>query len=138
MANVAAVQWDHEKPKVRLKEQESRLTKEQYAQLLAESGADEAVLRGLLEKGTRSGAMQAEIARLNEEIRALGAVNLAALEELQTAQERKQYLDAQSQDLTEAMATLEDAIRRIDRETRERPAQGRTGCCAGGGGEAHC
>ena len=49
-----------------------------------------------------------------------GAVNLAALEELRTAQERKDYLDAQSRDLTEAIATLEDAIRRIDRETRER------------------
>jgi len=64
--------------------------------------------------------MQAEIARLNEEIKALGAVNLAALEELQAAQERKTYLDAQSADLNEAMTTLEDAIRRIDRETRER------------------
>ena len=105
---------------VRLKEQEARLTEEQYAQQLAESGADEEALRSVLEKGTRSGALQSEIARLNEEIRALGAVNLAALEELETAQERKTYLDAQSQDLTEAMTTLEDAIRRIDRETRER------------------
>ncbi|MEN3352137.1 MAG: chromosome segregation protein [Betaproteobacteria bacterium] len=105
---------------VRLKEQEARLTEEQYAQQLAESGADEATLQGVLEKGTRSGALQTEIGRLNEDIKALGAVNLAALEELQTAQERKTYLDAQSQDLTEAMSTLEDAIRRIDRETRER------------------
>ena len=105
---------------VRLKEQEARLTEEQFAQQLAESGADEVALRGLLEKGTRSGALQNEIARLNEEIKALGAVNLAALEELRTSQERKTYLDAQSQDLTEAMTTLEDAIRRIDRETRER------------------
>ena len=105
---------------VRLKEQEARLTEEQYAQQLAESGADEEALRAMLEKGTRSGALQTEIGRLNEEIRALGAVNLAALEELQAAQERKNYLDSQSQDLTEAMTTLEDAIRRIDRETRER------------------
>jgi chromosome segregation protein len=105
---------------VRLKEQEARLTEEQYAQQLAESGADEEALRAVLEKGTRSGALQTEIARLNEDIKALGAVNLAALEELQVAQERKTYLDAQSQDLNEAMTTLEDAIRRIDRETRER------------------
>ncbi|MGZ5117536.1 MAG: chromosome segregation protein SMC [Burkholderiales bacterium] len=105
---------------VRLKEQEARLTEEQYKQQLAESGADEALLQGVLEKGTRSGALQNEIGRLNEEIKVLGAVNLAALEELQTAQERKTYLDAQSADLTEAMTTLEDAIRRIDRETRER------------------
>jgi chromosome segregation protein len=105
---------------VRLKEQEARLTEEQYAQQLADAGAKDEELAALLEKGTRSGAMQSEIARLNEEIRALGAVNLAALEELQAGQERKNYLDAQSHDLTEAMATLEDAIRRIDRETRER------------------
>ena len=51
---------------------------------------------------------------------ALGAVNLAALEELDASQQRKNYLDAQSQDLHEALTTLEDAIRRIDRETRER------------------
>jgi len=108
---------------IRLKEQEARLTEEQYAQQLAESGADEAALQALLARGTRSGAMQAEIVRLNDELKVLGAVNLAALEELQTAQERKTYLDAQSQDLTEAMQTLEDAIRRIDRETRERLQQ---------------
>jgi uncharacterized protein YigA (DUF484 family) len=49
----------------------------------------------------------------------LGPVNLAALEELATASERKSFLDAQSADLAEAIGTLEDAIRRIDRETRE-------------------
>ena len=105
---------------IRLKEQEARLTEEQYAQQLVDSGADENALRAVLEKGTRSGALQTEIARLNDEIKALGAVNLAALEELEAARERKVYLDTQSQDLNEAMATLEDAIRRIDRETRER------------------
>jgi chromosome segregation protein len=46
-------------------------------------------------------------------------VNLAALEELNVARERKGFLDAQSEDLTTAINTLEDAIRRIDRETRE-------------------
>ena len=50
-------------------------------------------------------------------------MNLAALEELTTARERKAYLDAQSQDLTEAVTTLESAIRKIDRETRERLQQ---------------
>ena len=105
---------------VRLKEQEARLTEEQYAQQLVEAGADEVALADLLEKGTRSNALQTEINRINEEIRALGAVNLAALEELKAASERRDYLDAQSKDLTEAMATLEDAIKRIDRDTRER------------------
>jgi chromosome segregation protein len=105
---------------LRLKEQEARLIEEQFAQQLADAGAREDELSALLEKGMRSGALQTEIGRLNEDIQALGAVNLAALEELQAGQERKNYLDAQSLDLTEAMTTLEDAIRRIDRETRER------------------
>jgi chromosome segregation protein len=105
---------------VRLKEQEARLTEEQFTQQLAESGADEQELGTQLEKGRRSGVLQADIVRLNGEIGALGAVNLAALEELETSQQRKTYLDFQSQDLNQALATLEDAIRRIDRETRER------------------
>ena len=50
---------------------------------------------------------------------ALGAVNLAALEELTASRERKSFLDAQNADLLEAMNTLEDAIRKIDLETRD-------------------
>jgi chromosome segregation protein len=107
----------------KLKEQEARLTEEQFGEQLAAAGAREDELRALLEKGVRSGALQGEINRLNEDIKALGAVNLAALEELQASQERKTYLDAQSLDLSAAMTTLEDAIRRIDRETRERLQQ---------------
>jgi len=104
----------------RLKEQEARINEEQFAQQLAEAGAREEDIAQQLERGMRPNALQGEISRLNEEIKGLGAVNLAALEELQSGRERKDYLDAQSRDLNEAMATLEDAIRRIDRETRER------------------
>ena len=77
-------------------------------------------MQPLLEKRPRAAELQGEAERLAREIEALGAVNLAALEELNSGRERKQYLDAQSQDLSEAMDTLEQAIRRIDRETRER------------------
>ena len=97
---------------VRLKEQEARLTEEQYALQLLEASADETALADLLEKGTRSNALQTEINRLNEDIRALGAVNLAALEELKAASERRDYLDAQSKDLNDgsiAMAFLASA-----------------------------
>jgi chromosome segregation protein len=104
----------------RLKEQEARLSEEGFARQLAEADAREEELEPQLEKGARAGTLQAEIVRLGEEVKALGAVNLAALEELEAARERKSFLDAQSRDLNEAMATLEDAIRRIDRETRER------------------
>jgi chromosome segregation protein len=104
----------------RLKEQEARLNEEQYTAQLAAAGAAEAEVAAQLEKGMRPGALTAEMGRLGEDIKALGAVNLAALEELESARNRKDYLDAQARDLNEAMATLEDAIRRIDRETRER------------------
>ena len=105
---------------VRLKEQEARLNEEQYAAQLAVAGTSVEEVARQLEKGMRPGALAAEINRLGEEIKALGAVNLAALEELESARARQEYLEAQSRDLSEAMATLEDAIRRIDRETRER------------------
>jgi len=105
---------------LRLKEQEARIAQENFAAQLLDAGADEQALSGMLEKGVRAGALQGEINRLTEEIAGLGAVNLAALEELTAASERKGFLEAQSGDLHEAVATLENAIRRIDRETRER------------------
>ena len=103
-----------------LKEQAARLGLEQYTQLLADATADlEAVSASILANHVRLGGLQGEIDRLHREIAALGAVNLAALEELASASERKQFLDAQTKDLTDAMNTLEDAIRKIDGETRE-------------------
>ena len=101
-----------------LKEQESRLHFEQWAEQL--QGVDEQALMPLLESGNnKPNVLQSALSQLKADIEALGAVNLAALEELQTATERKTYLDAQALDLNEAMATLEDAIRRIDKESRE-------------------
>jgi chromosome segregation protein len=105
---------------LQLKEQAARLGFEQYAQQLADAQADlEAVARSIQEGNVRLTGLQGEIERLHREIGALGAVNLAALDELAHARERKQFLDAQSADLTDAMNTLEDAIRKIDGETRE-------------------
>jgi chromosome segregation protein len=103
-----------------LKEQAARLGTEQYTQLLTDAQADlDAVAQSITEGNVRLSGLQGEIDRLHREIQALGAVNLAALDELTTARERKQFLDAQSADLTEAMTTLEDAIKKIDGETRE-------------------
>jgi chromosome segregation protein len=103
----------------RLKEQAARLNFEQYAAQLAEAGADEALLAQSLKEGQKTAPLQAEITRLANAIAELGAINMAALEELSTSRERKQFLDAQAADLTEALDILESAIRRIDRETRE-------------------
>ena len=105
---------------MRLKEQAARLGVEQFARQLAEAGADEAALAQAFEANkVRPGALQAEIQRLHQAMDDLGAINMAALEELGIAAERKAFLDAQSADLREALDTLENAIRRIDRETRE-------------------
>jgi chromosome segregation protein len=104
---------------LQLKEQAARISSEQFALQLAEVQADESALEAKLTPQTRANALQADITRLAEEIAALGAVNLAALEELTTSRERKSFLDAQSTDLNAAITTLEDAIRKIDRETRE-------------------
>ena len=103
-----------------LKEQAARLGFEQYAQLLLDAQADLAAIELSVQTGNvRVAGLQGEIDRTHRDIQALGAVNLAALDELSTARERKQFLDAQSADLNEAMATLEDAIRKIDMETRD-------------------
>jgi chromosome segregation protein len=108
---------------LRLKAQASQLNEEQFRERLLEvhivSEADEAPFVDDLAKGVRDNVLQSEITRTGNEIEALGPVNLAALDELATARERKGYLDEQSGDLSQAIGTLEDAIRRIDRETRE-------------------
>ncbi|MEZ5626133.1 MAG: chromosome segregation protein SMC [Rhodocyclaceae bacterium] len=103
---------------LRLARQAAELAQAQHQSRLDEVEADEAVLTPLL-ADVRENALQRDVASLARQIDALGAVNLAALDELKSASERKGYLDAQHADLTQAIATLEDAIRRIDRETRE-------------------
>jgi len=109
---------------LQLKEQAARLAFEQYSQQLAEAGQDTpealaALAQGIAADGVKLAGLQGEIDRLQRDMTALGPVNLAALDELSAARERKTFLDAQSADLNEAMQTLEDAIRKIDNETRD-------------------
>jgi chromosome segregation protein len=104
---------------MQLKEQAARLNQEQFAEALAATGADEAVLADKLDPEMKPSYLQGEVTRLTNAIAALGAVNLAAVEELAQATERKRFLDAQNNDLQEAIATLEGAIGRIDRESRD-------------------
>ena len=101
---------------VRLREQASQLQEQQYAEQLQQMNADTEKIAEMIRGGARSSL--AEIDRLQKGIAALGAVNLAALDELTAARERKDYLDKQAADLTEAAETLQSAIKRIDRETR--------------------
>ncbi|GGY08559.1 chromosome segregation protein SMC [Paludibacterium paludis] len=102
-----------------LRHQEARLAMERFAEELAEAGVDETALLPLLTDAVKPSSLMSEIAKLARAIEGLGAVNLAALEELEEARKRGEYLAGQSTDLLEAMAMLEDAIRKIDGETRD-------------------
>jgi chromosome segregation protein len=104
---------------MQLKEQAARLNQEQFAEALAATGADEAALSEKLDPELKPQYLQGEVTRLTNAINGLGAVNLAAVDELAQATERKRFLDSQNADLNEAITTLEDAIGRIDRETRD-------------------
>lgn len=61
-----------------------------------------------------------ELLAISEKIKRLGAINLAAIEEFTTEQQRKQYLDEQWGDLSQALTALEIAIETIDKESKNR------------------
>ncbi len=103
---------------MQLKEQAALLAEQQFTEQLTEAQADVAALPDALKAWGRA-SLPAEIARINAALAELGAVNMAALDELTQSQERKAYLDRQSADLNEALTTLETAIRQIDRESRD-------------------
>ena len=89
----------------------------QVEQLQESEAVLEQVLAGLPEAATET-EWQLSLERVAIRIARLGAINLAAIEEYQAQAERKNYLDLQDADLNEALETLENAIRKIDRETR--------------------
>ena len=74
---------------------------------------------GLPEDATED-SWQEMVTKLENRIQRLGAINLAAIDEFKERSERKEYLDKQMEDLTDALTTLENAIGKIDRETRTR------------------
>src|SRR6185295_10152263 len=106
--------------KLQLEAQAAQLGGAQYMEQLTAAEVDLAALgQGIEEGKVKLWGLQGEIDRINREVAALGAVNLAALDELTAARERKTFLDAQSADLNEAISTLEGAIHKIDLETRD-------------------
>ena len=88
-------------------------------QLQEEELSLEAILADMPE-GTEVKPLEEELEAIAGRIARLGPINLAAIDEYKTESERKNYLDAQNADLLEALETLENAIKRIDRETRTR------------------
>ncbi len=106
--------------KMRMQQQTLSVQREGINEQLDEIGGDlQELLRELPEEATAS-EWQERQNQVSEKIKRLGAINLAAIEEYEAQLERKQYLDAQHDELTEALGMLDGAIRKIDKETRQR------------------
>ncbi len=106
--------------KLALEAQAAQLGGAQYLEQLTAAQVDMAALGEAIDAGNvKLWGLQGEIDRITREVSSLGAVNLAALDELTASRERKTFLDAQVADLADAINTLEDAIRKIDLETRD-------------------
>jgi chromosome segregation protein len=104
----------------RLAVREAQVRAESVAEQLGETGfALEALLAELPEDASEE-AWHESYERTERRIQRLGPINLAAIDEFEEQSKRKEYLDAQFKDLNDALETLENAIRKIDRETRTR------------------
>lgn len=104
----------------RLGWQELSTRRQSIEEQLAAEGQDLQALCAELPEQASEAAWEQELEQLAARIQRLGPINLAAIDEYRQQSERKHYLDAQNEDLVEALATLENVIRKIDRETRNR------------------
>jgi chromosome segregation protein len=102
----------------RLKQQECRLQVEQCQAALADTGLDDSMIQQGLSLDSKVQVLAQTTQTLQAQMQQLGPVNMAAIEELAVEKERKGYLDSQLKDLLTASETLEEAIQKIDRETR--------------------
>ncbi len=105
---------------IRLHQQEVKVRRQTLEEQIRESEFELGSLLQEMPEEASEAAWQARVEELENRITRLGPINLAAIEEYEQQSERKEYLDAQHADLTEALATLEAAIAKIDRETRTR------------------
>lgn len=104
----------------RLAAQALQMRAEQLAEAIAASGLDLETLLSELPGDVDATQWRQQLIELGQKIARLEPVNLAAIQEHAEQSERKTYLDTQLTDLTSAMETLENAIKKIDRETRQR------------------
>ena len=109
-----------ERERARLRQQEVELSARNYERQAEAIEADLAALAEGLPEQVTPDSWEADIDRLGVRITRLEPVNLAAIQEFEEEAKRKAYLDSQHEDLTEALATLEGAIAKIDRKTRTR------------------
>jgi chromosome segregation protein len=104
----------------RLAAQETRIRREALAEQFAETRFDLTQTQQGLPEGASVIEWEQLLTQVRADLEKLGQVNLAAIDELKEQTERKEYLDRQFADLTSALDTLEQAMRRIDKETRSR------------------
>ena len=104
----------------RLATQQVRVRRESVAEQLAATGFEFDALQAQMPEGAAVEGWEAQLEDARTKIERLGQVNLAAIGEFKEQSERKEYLDRQCKDLTDALETLESAMRKIDRETRAR------------------
>ncbi len=104
----------------RLQQQEARVRCKTIEEQLQKTGQDIDQLGENLDPEAELSQWSQRLQTLNTRIDRLGPINLAAIDEFKEQAERRQYLDAQNQDLISALDTLESAIRKIDRETKDR------------------
>ncbi len=104
----------------RLAAQTVQVKRETIAKQLLEEGNDLEVLLTALPADAAEQPFEDELELIHNRITRLGPINLAAIDEYKIESERKNYLDAQDSDLRDALETLENAIIKIDKETRTR------------------
>jgi chromosome segregation protein len=104
----------------RLAAQQVRVRREGVAEQLAATNFEFAALVAQIAADATVDAWESQLEETKGKIERLGQVNLAAIGEFKEQSERKEYLDRQCKDLTDALETLESAMRKIDRETRTR------------------
>jgi chromosome segregation protein len=104
----------------RLAAQQVRVRRESVAEQLAATTFELAALIAQLPPEATVESWESQLEETKGKIERLGQVNLAAIGEFKEQSERKEYLDRQCKDLTDALETLESAMRKIDRETRTR------------------
>jgi chromosome segregation protein len=119
-ASAGAEEIRSEQSRRQLELKETQLKAEGIAARIEELDATLEALLEELPEGAETEKYQAELESLEQKIRRLEPVNLAAIDEYETESERKEYLDRQQADLEDALETLENAIARIDRDTRTR------------------
>ncbi|GJM07114.1 MAG: chromosome partition protein Smc [marine bacterium B5-7] len=104
----------------RMQRQEFTVRQNTLEEQLQETGQTIDAILPSLPEAANEAEWAETLEKIQNRISRLGAINLAAIEEFKTQSERKEYLDTQNDDLMEALDTLEGAIRKIDKETRER------------------